>query len=100
MSDSIAVPGFSAHRLRPEAQNPREVAFWEQWSFEHQVHRGGLLAHLVPDYTERDARVAATIIQWLGSNVGMCFIEEAAERSPELLDGLLHRLRRVEARNA
>jgi hypothetical protein len=31
--------------------------------------------------TQRDATVAASIIQWLGSNVGRCFLEEALKRA-------------------
>lgn len=30
--------------------------------------------------TERDWIVAVTIIQWLGSNVGMCFVDNALKR--------------------
>jgi hypothetical protein len=36
-----------------------------------------VLPALVPDCTARDAQVAATVIQWLGSQVGFHFLEEA-----------------------
>jgi hypothetical protein len=44
--------------------------------------------------TERDATVAATVIQWLGSNVGRCFLEEAFDRAG--YDVRLHALPRRE----
>lgn len=31
--------------------------------------------------TQRDATVAATVVQWLGSTVGRCFLEESLERA-------------------
>lgn len=34
--------------------------------------------------TERDYYIAASIVQWLGSNMGRCFIEEATKRGDEL----------------
>lgn len=29
----------------------------------------------------RDCQVAATVVQWLGTNIGMCFLEEALQRA-------------------
>lgn len=40
-----------------------------------------VLPALVPDCTARDAQVAATVIQWLGSQVGFNFLEEAMAAS-------------------
>ncbi len=75
--------GISANRLSPAADNPREVAFAAQWSNEQEENR--TLAHLIgKDFTDREAQVAATIIQWLGSNVGMRFLEETMKREPEI----------------
>ncbi len=77
--------GLSAHRLSKEANNPREVAFSEQWKEENQGGAGGnLLQSLVPLADQRDATVAATIIQWLGSNVGMCFLLDVIMKSPDV----------------
>jgi hypothetical protein len=77
--------GFHFDRLHPRAENPREVAFAQQWDDEHDFeHRRSLVHHLIPDCTERDRVVVATVIQWLGSNVGMSFIEDVIRKSPEV----------------
>ncbi len=65
--------GLHADRLLPRADNPRERAFAAEW----KKQAPGTLGHLIGDHTQRDAEVAATIIQWLGSNVGMSFIVTA-----------------------
>jgi hypothetical protein len=96
--------GLHTSRLRPEANNPREVAFSRQWKQEHKY--GDLLSFLlrVPcdrndpecinrhegacgyakaplgETTERDRIVAATVAQWLGSNCGFSFVQEALKR--------------------
>ena len=82
--------GFQLHRLNPNAGNPREVAFAAQWAKEQEY--GKLLFHLLPDSpTQRDANVAATVAQWLGSNVGMSFLEEVIRDSPEVQNWLKQR---------
>lgn len=107
MSEQRKVTGLHTSRLRPEAQNPREVAFAEQWVKEDEQY---LLTHLfrVPctkddpecvnpkdhlwnfgfyykaplgEPTERDRIVAATLIQWLGSNCGMALVYSALEKA-------------------
>lgn len=101
MSQGIKQPdGLHVHRLGPKCGNPREVAFAEQWQSEHAY--SDLLGQLflVPategtqgaerDWvlgasyckplgypTERDRIVAATVVQWLGSNIGMGYLREA-----------------------
>ena len=82
--------GFSAHRLLAKSGNPREVAFAGQWKIE-QGSGGGipLLDHLIPNATLRDAMVAATIVQWLGSNVGMCFLRDVIEKFPEVREWII-----------
>ena len=82
--------GKSAYRLNPNQGNPREVAFAKQWSKEQA--EGHILAHLIgKDFSDRDAMVAATVIQWLGSNVGMSFLEEAIMREPQIKQWLRRR---------
>ena len=78
--------GFSAHRLSIKNGNPREVAFARQWQQENDetTKRDPPLMCLVRDPTDRDAQVAATIIQWLGSNAGMCFLRDVIQKSPEV----------------
>lgn len=77
--------------------NPRERAFAEEWNRintsdplgwslldrmvdENQEHSiepgyGGSWDRMVQSCTERDHMIAATVIQWLGSNVGQGFLE-------------------------
>ena len=83
--------GFHKDRLRKNRDNPREVAFAEQWIFENDwgPRKCKMLDALIPDATKRDAEVAATIIQWLGSNVGMGFLIEAMQREPKIREYLL-----------
>lgn len=82
--------GKSAYRLNLNQDNPREVAFAKQWSKEQD--EGHILANLIgKDFTDRDAMVAATVIQWLGSNVGMSFLEESIMREPKIKEWLLRR---------
>jgi hypothetical protein len=77
--------GYFKQRLKPNANNPREVAFAEQWKVENRERvTGFIMQHLVPGYTKRDAEVAATVVQWLGSNVGMSFIRETIKRCPSI----------------
>jgi hypothetical protein len=80
--------------------NPREMAFYEQWLKENQplswVNNGhGILQDLfiernitqplgqtkwIVEINNRDRWIVATIIQWLGTNVGFCFLQEALRR--------------------
>lgn len=77
--------GFHADRLKPKSLNPREFAFARKWEEEHDLKAcRTILDHLVPCVTERDRQVAATVIQWLGSNVGMSFLEEVIKSSPDI----------------
>ena len=73
--------GLHEHRFR---DNPEERRFAEAWA-EHNKH-GSTLAYLLdptqaggvrpPDPSDRDKVVAATVIQWLGSPVGQCFLRD------------------------
>lgn len=65
--------GFSANRLSRE---PYEAVFAAMWAEEAP----NTLGHLIPDVTPRDAQVAATIIQWLGSQIGAEFLDRATEK--------------------
>ena len=70
------------YKVRLEQNNPREVAFSEAWKAENCAEYR-MAERLIPNCTERDAIVAATIIQWLGSNLGMSFLCEVFRESPE-----------------
>lgn len=88
--------GINVKRL-PE--NEREMAFHEQWLQENAPvsgvnHGHGVLQDLfiessspfifgrkvVEEISNRDRMIVATVIQWLGSNCGMCFLNEALAR--------------------
>lgn len=78
--------GLWAERLDPKRDNPREVAFAAQWERENERlgATGAILGRLLYTppkldtlHVERDRAVAATVVQWLGSNVGFSFMEEA-----------------------
>jgi hypothetical protein len=82
--------GLHFHRLEKRRGNPEEVAFSEAWEKENE--RGNVLAYLLqcgsqngrpPDPSERDASVAATVVQWLGSPVGRQFLEDLGYKKEE-----------------
>jgi len=64
--------------------NPEEKRFADAWEQRNQL--GNNLAHLLdtrpvqgghpPTPSDRDYEVAATVIQWLGSHVGECFLRD------------------------
>jgi hypothetical protein len=68
--------GISSYRI---PQNPLEGKFAEQWAKIAPNTLGYLICgqdRNMHDYSQRDATVAATIIQWLGSPVGESFVRE------------------------
>lgn len=87
--------GYRVERIE---NNEREKAFFEQWLKENEPvtgvnHGHGILQDLFIESTgflgqtkvielinERDRYIVATIIQWLGTNVGMSFLHAALER--------------------
>lgn len=101
MPNPQTTEGYHAWRLAPEQFNPREVAFAEQWNEDNRLSDliGALICFeldpnpngsvKMPGYeglrkargiAESERRCAATVIQWLGSNVGFCFLEMALNR--------------------
>jgi len=80
---NIVHEGISRHRLE---QNPLEKKFAEEWDKKAPLTLGYLLCgqdRHFHDYTQRDAEVAATIIQWLGSPVGESFVRDVLEGESE-----------------
>lgn len=73
--------GLHTHRFK---SNPAEKQFAEAW--ENQNKHGDNLAHLLDERqvrtgrpntpSDRDYQVAATVIQWLGSEVGQNFLRD------------------------
>ena len=79
--------GRACYRFR---DNPEEELFAEAWERDNTHPNGGpgTLAYLMGngsrpgDITQRDATVAATVVQWLGSPIGQCFLRDLGyERS-------------------
>ena len=77
--------GLHRNRLHPDAGNPLEIIYANMWERDNSNRAGirtPLLCNLLGDgshaaeSSQRDATVAATIIQWLGSPVGRSFIDE------------------------
>lgn len=53
--------------------NKTEESFHNEWSSQKDFLKG----ILGKEPSNRDEVVAATVVQWLGSNVGMAFVEKA-----------------------
>jgi hypothetical protein len=72
--------GLHSHRLHPKQGNPLEVRFAKAWALSNE--QGRTLDHLLnttssgspPEASTADAIVAATVVQWLGSQVGQSFL--------------------------
>jgi len=87
--------GFKHERIE---HNPLEKAFFEQWMEENKplahINNGhGILQDLfiertgelqqrkwIAEINNRDRWIVATVIQWLGTNVGMGFLRETFAR--------------------
>lgn len=82
--------GIHIHRLA-DPMNMPEIVYADKWRKENSpsicMGTRGILdyilssaksvsEHRFDDVSERDETVAATVIQWLGSPVGQCFISE------------------------
>lgn len=85
-----------------QEHNPREKAFAEEWEHENERddryavdHGYGTLQNLfmeghkydlmnplkcITKITKRDKYIVATVIQWLGSNVGMSFLHSTLRK--------------------
>ena len=88
--------GFSQYRF---STNPDEQLFAEEWEEHNTSHEGkvdgsGILDYLLAEnpndprgeVTDRDRRVAATVIQWLGSQCGKCFLRDVQEKIDKNLE--------------
>ena len=80
--------GYNLHRLNPEAGNPREVVFAKAWNKHNQFGalRQILNKKFTEELTEEEIKVAATVIQWLGSNCGMWFLRGIVKDNKEIRD--------------
>lgn len=84
--------GLNTNRLIRERF---EAAFHLKWNEYNK--NNGVLRHLLEEnvphvngglaiVTQRENQIAATVIQWLGSSVGQCFIRDANELAQKLKD--------------
>ena len=78
------ITGLHHYRTKNHTE---EKAFADEWW--KQNEQGKLLAHLLTvgdqgghpaNPSERDQVVAATVMQWLGSHVGECFLRDLGYR--------------------
>lgn len=99
--------GISFDRVE---HNIREKAFYDQWMKDNEPklylnYGHGVLQDLfikskslfgfdrewLLEINNRDRLIAATVIQWLGSNCGMCFLSEALKRfNAGILEGKIN----------
>lgn len=74
------IKGMKAYRLEDKS-NELEIAFAEAWEDENNDYDffGRLVSGRPNGYdyetTDRDEEIAATVIQWLGSDAGQGFID-------------------------
>lgn len=85
--------GIYANRMRVQCeQSIREAAFAEAWELENsRTYSTNILASLlctesgkntiVRDLTPIEATAVATVIQWLGTNVGWCFLCQCIKKA-------------------
>ena len=96
MSEAI---GLHKKRLSQKGYSEKEDAFVEQWHNEHKhdnlleglmfrPHACSSVFRCIPEGsfpigppTERDRIIAETVIQWLGTNCGMSFLESSLNRA-------------------
>ena len=90
--------GIHANERLCANRNPREAVFAQQWGHEHRHSdlleilmdpHPNINSFLHPAISARDREVAATVIQWLGSNCGRCFLGICRDRIVEEGEKLL-----------
>jgi hypothetical protein len=96
--------GRSPHRYKTD---PLEKAFALAWQAENDTSRAGrrysLMEYLfaenkdsserpIANLTQRDWEIANTLIQWLGSHVGQCFLRDVLKRQTDSARAFRHDL--------
>lgn len=61
----------------------RETALAKHWEAANKptVTSEPVMKHLVPGYTQEQATAVATAVQWMGSDVGFAFLQEALTKA-------------------
>lgn len=78
MSKKKSNKGIHRHRFKANPNEAKLASLWDKQCTYHST-----LDYLLGDGakpaepSDRDRQVAATVIQWLGSPVGQCFLEDA-----------------------
>lgn len=71
-----------------------EYVYSENWKKECSRRQTASILDLLLEghgkVTQRDAHVAATVIQWLGTNVGSCFVDECLKETKKITDAVRH----------
>lgn len=79
----IVHTGLAHNRLRREAaweDTKRETALAKTWEAHNKAASVGtdaVMKDLVPNHTQEQATAIATAIQWLGTDIGFAFLQEA-----------------------
>ncbi|MBC8738553.1 hypothetical protein F6X40_17480 [Paraburkholderia sp. UCT31] len=79
--------GLAHNRLKRDRKwrdTQRETALAVAWEAANDYAGPGLepvMKHLVPNYDQAQASAAATVLQWLGSDVGFIFLERALKQA-------------------
>jgi len=85
--EDIVHRGFNHNRTKHDLDwrdRQREAALAKSWEAvnEHRVHGlSPILATLVPGHTQAQASAAATIVQWMGTEVGFDFLTRALQQA-------------------
>lgn len=89
--------GKNYRRLEPINYNPREVAFARRWEEEAPRVLPWILCgdgtKITSDLTQEQATDVATVVQWLGSNVGFSFLIAALKRCGYAVSPEIHKSR-------
>ena len=79
--------GYDEHRLKVDFPSNGEMVLATEWAQQNdEMRTNGILKMLIPSPTQRDAKVAATIIQWLGTNVGGAFLNRVFRKDSGMAD--------------
>lgn len=101
MALSSLYPGSNSCRLTPDGlATQAECDLAQNWMDTLNRCERPLDTILGFEATPRDKAVAATIIQWLGTHVGTCFLAKSFARSKSDADHLIRVINQFKAQEA